>query len=1210
MTICLSLLPLSVWAERVAPTMPTAVAPVSGESYYLYNVEADMFMNYVESSNTYVGVQKDNAMPVKVTLENNGSYSFYFNGINGSYYGYVYSNAVDYARRGKTSLDSYCYWTINAASGVYTIQRSNVNSSYFNADQYLGWVGDPSSSYVYANRTTSDAIHWKFFTITDGDRYLAERRLYHALGSSDAYVGNGWSLTYFENAYTNRANLSPEELTNIASSLTNGTGMSAGYEAPEWNEYPILFYTSDGYYGQNGGYNNKENGTWALPNNSYTTGTYFYRSLYGTKSSSLSATVVVDQDATFVYELSGPETNASIDVYVDGLQVRHLYAYKYGSFSAPSGYTLYVTNRSRFFEKLDPGTHTITWVYNTTYSSNSDYGAGYVYRIGCVATPLIEVSLLEPGSLGTEVLYQTDHVKNVKKLKVSGRMNDDDWAKIQMMKSLFELDLKDAITDAVPASQFSGTQSASASQFLNKVILPDVLKSIGNAAFRCTFVEDVTFPRNTTSIGQYAFYRTMMKNIILPDSLSSLGSYAFACNYNAEEINLGKKIETIPERAFSSLRHATKFTLPNTIKTIGEAGFSNCYAMELNRLPASLINIGANAFGDCTKLKVRIPEGVTAIPTNAFSNNYALDTLYIPNSVTTIGNYAFNGCSSLKYAVLPTSNYTAGSVFYGCNSLNRVRLESPTVVSCTNIGHDISELTLEVPSFLVNSYKLDSYWYNAKAIEGFDTSEITEWTINNPLVLNHERMNGNPDIIIKGDQSRLPSLKINGDNEQTIQNLSFNSYASSRVNYPGQILSNCDHVTVNGNVCVDLLTSGNYWYFFSLPFDIKVSEIAPQEANTQFAIRYYDGANRATYGASGSWKNYDANDVIPAGTGFIIQTNANSTVRFTALDNAKKQNIVANSEFVRQLDLNPAEASANRGWNLIGNPYQCYYNNHSLNFTGPITVWNANNKTYTAYSTTDDDYAIRPNEAFFVQCPGEELPTISFPLQGRQLNAVIESQNAVKMREAAKQDRQLIDIRIYDDEFSDQTRIVLNPDASLDYEIGSDANKFLSAEGEIAQIYTLDSEGTEYAINERPIDDGIIQLGLYATKSGQYTFTMPRCDAEQVILTDNYANISVNLKEQDYGFTTQEGIDEGRFTLRFIGDQATDIAELEQRQTKVTGVDGGINIAGVTGNAQIYSIDGRQIANTTLKAEGETLPLPQGTYIVRFGTKTLKVLVK
>lgn len=1192
MTLCLSLLPLSLWAERVAPTMPTAVAPVSGESYYLYNVEADMFMNYYSHNDTYVGVRQDDAVQVKVTLESNGAYSLYFN--SGSYKGYVYSNAKDYVRRDRDFQNNQNYWTLQAASDIYTIQRSTLNTTYYNAEEYLGWVGDTSSEFVYGDRSADGAIHWKFFTIEDGDRYMAERKLFHALQNSDAYSGNGWSVTYFEDSYTNRASLSVEELTSLAKSLTNATGMSAGYQAPEWNEYPILFYTADGSYGQ------YEYNTWALPSNNKTTGTYFTRELGSNRTSSLSATVVVDQEATFVYELDGPSEWANIDVYVDGVLKRHLIdRMYYESYSYAGSY-------DRFFEKLEPGTHTITWEYTNSYSSSQK---AIIYNTGCVATPLIEVSLLEPGSLGTEVLYHTDHIKNVKRLKVSGRMNDDDWAKIRMMTSLFELDLKDAITDAVPADEFNGSVHTNAKMFMNRVILPDVLKSIGNRAFQYSYVEDVTFPRNATSIGEYAFFRTHLKNVILPDSLTTLGKYAFAYNYQAEHIDLGKKIENIPEWAFA-FNYYSKFNLPNTIKIINDDGFRDCREMELDSLPSALTTIGNLAFSGCWKLKAKFPDGVTSIGDDAFRYNYALDTLYMPKNVPSYGTTPFGDCKNLKYAVMPTGKYSAGSVFPNCTSLNRLRLESPTVVSCTHIGPNISNITLEVPAFLVNSYKLDSYWYNAKAIEGFDTSEITEWTINNPLVLNHERMNGNPSMIIKGNGSRLPSLKINGDSDQQINDLQIGGSMNNYVNYPGQILSNCDHVTVNGDVSVDLESNGKYWYFFSLPFDIKVSEIVPHGTDVQFAVRYYDGANRAANGASGSWKNYNMDDVIPAGTGFIFQSNVYSWNRFTALDNANKQNIVANKEFTKQLEQNPSTNTANRGWNLIGNPYQCYYNNHSLNFTGPITVWNAASRTYTAYSTTDDDYAIRPNEAFFVQCPGEEMQTISFPLQGRQLNAVIESQNAAKKREPAKQIRQFIDIKIYDEIFSDQTRVVLNPDASTDYEINCDASKFLSAEGECAQIYTLGFDGTEYAINERPIGEGIIQLGLYATKSGQYTITLPRCEAQTVLLTDNYANVTVNLKEQDYGFSTQAGIDEGRFVLSFADDQATDIAAMTLQQTKVTGVEGGINIVGVGGESQIFTIDGRLIHSVKMSTEGNTISLPQGTYIVRYGNKTLKVFVK
>ena len=39
-----SMCSLTAWAtERVAPTVPTNAAPVSGQTYYLYNVNAGLF---------------------------------------------------------------------------------------------------------------------------------------------------------------------------------------------------------------------------------------------------------------------------------------------------------------------------------------------------------------------------------------------------------------------------------------------------------------------------------------------------------------------------------------------------------------------------------------------------------------------------------------------------------------------------------------------------------------------------------------------------------------------------------------------------------------------------------------------------------------------------------------------------------------------------------------------------------------------------------------------------------------------------------------------------------------------------------------------------------------------------------------------------------------------------------------------------------------
>ncbi|MBR1446825.1 MAG: hypothetical protein IJ586_07065, partial [Alloprevotella sp.] len=120
------------------------------------------------------------------------------------------------------------------------------------------------------------------------------------------------------------------------------------------------------------------------------------------------------------------------------------------------------------------------------------------------------------------------------------------------------------------------------------------------------------------------------------------------------------------------------------------------------------------------------------------------------------------------------------------------------------------------------------------------------------------------------------------------------------------------------------------------------------ESDGQFAIRYYDGANRAQNGASGSWKNFDAGSVIPAGTGFILQTSIRGKTTFRSLNNASKQYALSTLPFTKALQEGDSDVPANKGWNLVGNPWQCYYNIHKLNFTAPITVWNGSG--YTAYS--------------------------------------------------------------------------------------------------------------------------------------------------------------------------------------------------------------------------------------------------------------------
>ena len=287
---------------------------------------------------------------------------------------------------------------------------------------------------------------------------------------------------------------------------------------------------------------------------------------------------------------------------------------------------------------------------------------------------------------------------------------------------------------------------------------------------------------------------------------------------------------------------------------------------------------------------------------------------------------------------------------------------------------------------------------------------------------------------------RNSSLQVKGSDAQSFGDVityghSYYSYSSSL--YKGgnkdwsMVLNTCDNVSITGTLMHKIQTYEKKWYFFSLPFDFKVSDIETEKDSKtgqyiKFAIRYYDGANRAaTNAASGNWKNYDNDDIVPAGTGFILQTSATTWVTFKAQDNESKQNVMSNSAFEKALADNSTEHAAHKGWNLVGNPWQSYYNIHKLNYTAPISVWDGS--TYAAYSLSDDDYAIRPNEAFFVQSPGNTV--ISFPVDGRQLTEEITSQNGSR---AEASNRQIVDIQIAGgNELTDKTRLVVNPKASL-----------------------------------------------------------------------------------------------------------------------------------------------------------------------------------
>ncbi len=1135
-----------VAAERVAPTIDvTPVALESGKSYYLYNPGAGKFLTGDNTQSQKDASFGETGIPATITLQDNGMYSIRFS--SDSYGFFTCLGPLSIWITGQYDVDASSWTIVNTEGYNYTIQAAP-NSAVYDASLYVGEKAG-AGSLVFPDCTVEDNITWQFIATEEINHYNARKRLYDALCQADEL---GVDLDEYESIYANELSTTAE-IDAATTKLNRAYEETTEYKFPDWNDYPILFSFS-------------EDNDWSTSD-----GSGFFTCGYP-DNSILTATVNITENSTLSYEA---KDGYSITVSVDGKEIKTINSRQLG-------------RRTRYFIELSSGIHQVSW------KAGAYSGYHYLYDIGVEKTPSITVNLLEPGSLGTEILYNVDNLKDVRKLKIIGNMNDDDWAKIGMMEdNLYSLDLSETTITTIPESCFYRWP------FLHSIKFPEVLKEIQAFAFVGSYITDIVFPSTLEKIGEAAFREASIEEAILPDNCLTLST-----------------------KIFDECRFLTKSRLPQKLTVIPSSTFENAYENRIDSLPAGIQTIGSFAFYNNYFVALDLPESLTKIERNAFYNcnskGNTKSELILPKNVSYIGEKAFSGCDAYKYAELPTAFYVTsnGGSYPLPDNLTTLRINSATVFedggeyregSTTYIyrliyNSDISNITLQVPQHLVNAYKLDEFWYQCKSIEGFSTDEIDEWELHRDLVLSpRDRLLGTPSIKI----FTSGSLKINGEDGMTINNLYVDCSPENNA-YTSRLISNAEGVTVEGELITYFnLAHTGHWYYISLPYDIKVGDIS--NGSGLCAVRYYDGATRATNGASGNWKNYSKEDIIAAGTGFIIQVSQAGWWTFPSQENESKQYMTSNKMFVKELAENPSENASDRGWNLVGNPYQAWYNIHKLNFTAPITVRNISNNTYSAYSIIDDDYALAPNQAFFVQRPAE-VTNISFPLDGRQMTSVIEDQNGVSAREKATSTRLLTDLVVSDGEESDRTRVVLNESATMQYDMNSDAGKFMSDNKNVPQIYTLDAEGNKYAINERPLSNGVVRLGFQSGNGGTYTINLSRNMSDDVILVDNELNLKVNLAEQEYCFTASAGTTEERFELRF-NVTITDIDGLTDKPMTVQAGNNGISIKNAKGTVEIYNAGGMRVANVE-NGNDVNIALPAGMYVIKSEGQVTKVVVR
>ena len=816
------------------------------------------------------------------------------------------------------------------------------------------------------------------------------------------------------------------------------------------------------------------------------------------------------------------------------------------------------------FVELQPGEHVLTLTYSKDGSGSSGSDQVWVssLKLTDMETGIPVIDLAAPGQLGEEAIAQFGTLPKVDVLRLKGSLNKEDWTTIKNMTTLCYLDMSETTVTEIPAEAFTNTS-------IRTIKWPANLKVIGGKAFYNKYLRGhLVLPETLDSIGPSAFYRNYIDSVSMPHKQIAFANDIFRENSNLTKVEFNSCASYMTNNMFYSCKKLRSVSGMECVKTIGGSVFAECDSLRTvgNIVPTMIGNnafyacrklesfdlsqvtsVGEGAFYSCLSLKtVDMPE-VSSMGGSCFISCSALTSVSIGDKLSKIPSSAFSGCSALKTITLGASvSYFDYNAFNGV-SPEKLYINAPTPPGVYNNNTFASTSgTLYVPEYSMVSYKLHDYWSKFTSVD-VNPNPVTSLALNGKLSLtSNARIPDSPNVMMYANGS---SFIVNGNKEQTLGRfVAYYNYGAS-----SSIISRCNNMTSTASEARYWMNSG-YWYFICPPFDVRMSDITTISGN-QVAIRYYDSEARAA-GSTSNWKDVAPDATLKAGQGYIFRVSSADYVCMPATEETHNQIFRSQAVTTPLSEYSSDDANA-RNWNLVGNPYACFYDIYRMDYTAPLTVWNSDNSTYNAYSIADDDFALHPMEAFFVQKP-DGVEAITFQPEGRQITSTIDHSAGVKAMAGKAASRRFIELELSNGITDDHTRLVVNPQAQETFDANNDASKMMSTDV-TAQIFSMQGDEA-YAIKESPFAAGQAEIGMWFPADGQYVVNITRADVK-VELMDNGAVVPM-----PYTFTADEGFCEGRFVLR-----------ITTAPTAIEGVDGN------DASAPLYDLQGRKVGSTTHK---------------------------
>lgn len=313
--------------------------------------------------------------------------------------------------------------------------------------------------------------------------------------------------------------------------------------------------------------------------------------------------------------------------------------------------------------------------------------------------------------------------------------------------------------------------------------------------------------------------------------------------------------------------------------------------------------------------------------------------------------------------------------------------------------------------------------------------------------------------------------------------------------------------------------SDDKWHLFISPITQSIAATGTSCFNGAYLDRYDE--------PSGEWVRLITGENVVPGYGYSINYLAGSRdLEFTG---TLKNSPLSYSN----LSYTSGASGYGPGWNLIGNPYPCGINPSLCAAPSGMNayayIWNTGSGNYDPLQFGSDETIIAPLQGFFVRTTSG---TNSLSL------ANIAKTHGGTFYKNDNVEPEALMVRINGNNYSDQTKVRFNSDATAGFDQSYDAYKLWGLD-EAPQLYSILSDEVA-AVNTLPSigSNPLVPLGLKVGAETSYILTFEGMDSFDpqvpLRLDDLKLGISKDLRTDPvYSFTAAPGDAENRFRLRF-----------------------------------------------------------------------------